>query len=1117
MTLMQQHSGGGGRESSSSFPQQSRRTGRLDADSKQMRSAKTSMSRGVTRSATNSKHGNDRPEHPLSSLSRLAAEEAAAASGGGDVLGTTASRLGAGAGAGGVGGGHRRILSDMGSSHGDGVDRRLSHNRDPLRRSRDTAVSDTPSLAERGGHGRDGPIIPRDPAISTNAGGAGGGNASRPGGGGGGVERERTAPVFKVGEEELPMEVPGRYEKMRVLGRGSFGAVTLVKDHRDSKLYAMKTLNCADKLEERVTAMAEVRLLKWLKHPCVLTLFDVFLSADSRLVCLTTTYCESGDLAKIVKHASKTKSPLGEKTVLGWFAQLCLGVHNLHEEKKVLHRDIKPNNVFLMDSKKIVQLGDFGLAKVINDGDKQVKAEVGTPYYTSPEMCNNQPYGFPSDVWSLGIVLYELLSLDVPFRSRDVVALVSQVIKAPPPPLPEVYSDEVTALARWMLQKDPLRRPTLTQALACQPLRRHMSSFVKHYRPMNMAERQRRHDIKDLEAQVASIIEHGGDDPQIPRDVTDGCGTLPAGTQDETATDTLNRADSKSHPGEARGGSAEGFEGAAAVLMEIAAGGGEGGLAAVAAAGRTRTADRNSVRSPSAISITADGVPVAERADEDENAAARAAANGGGGCPRCGARVPCACGGGRGGGGGGGGNATPGRRFGSPQQSKGLRNVMSWATGGSITPPAGRGSEGDDGDSQDGSRSGIDVNRDGIERRRRSTDYEKGTTEWHSASSGGSVKSFSSAESFNKSSSSHGSRWRDRRKTGDGGKKSSSSPRDSGASIVGNGGDRKRSSRGTGFQKSEEGSDGVDGGGDHETESADRSDNSLTAPARPKSPRSPRAHRSTRLKRVSGSSSAEASGCPNGGESEGEGMAAAVAAATTEDSDSMRRRGSSNTGVTDKGYEDKGKGTPRLAPSQPPGVDDESTAVSAPPDTTEPNAVLHEAPPTEAGTAPTRRRQGDGAETEVSSKGTCPGSPHLVAVEGGASEKGIRQSGSSTSPAIRRSSTAAAAIALDRLALTPRTPRSPRIVGSDSEPFKSAKRLSEALMFAASSSEEDFLTGTATAAAGSTGHTPRRESGALGGPLAIVEEAKSVREGMTIGRRAAEGRGNPAAALGAPS
>lgn len=112
-------------------------------------------------------------------------------------------------------------------------------------------------MAERGGHGRDGPVYPRDSV-------AAGGNASRAGAG---VERERTTCTtsgsgYKVGEEELPMEVPGRYEKMRVLGRGSFGAVTLVKDHRDSKLYAMKTLNCADKLEERETAMAEVRALR---------------------------------------------------------------------------------------------------------------------------------------------------------------------------------------------------------------------------------------------------------------------------------------------------------------------------------------------------------------------------------------------------------------------------------------------------------------------------------------------------------------------------------------------------------------------------------------------------------------------------------------------------------------------------------------------------------------------------------------------------------------------------------------------------------------------------------------------------------------------------------------
>eukprot|EP00904_Undaria_pinnatifida_P004500 jgi/Undpi1/14050/HiC_scaffold_9.g03701.m1 len=483
-------------------------------------------------------------------------------------------------------------------------------------------------MAERGGHGRDGPVIPRDPtsanagAGGSRAGGGGGGGA----GGGGGLERERTSGV-RVGDEEIPMEVSGRYERMRVLGRGSFGAVTLVKDNRDSKLYAMKTLNCADKLEERVTAMAEVRLLKWLKHPSIVSLFDTFLSTDGRLVCLTTTYCESGDLAKIVKHSSRTNSLLGEKTVLGWFAQLCLGVHHLHEEKKVLHRDIKPNNVFLMDSKKIVQLGDFGLAKVINDGDKQVKAEVGTPYYTSPEMCNNQPYGFPSDVWSLGIVLYELLSLDVPFRSRDVVALVSQ-------------------------------------ALTCQPLRRHMTSFVKHYRPMNMAERQRRHDIKDLEAQVASIIEQGGEDPQIPHDVGEGCGTLPAADQDEEL--------------EAAGGEAEriSFAGGVPTAGE-GGGGGGGGAAGIAGLSRARTTDVG-FSSPRTGAVGLDGAAIPLRTDGDEA---------GGPCVRCGARVPCACGGGGigDGGPGGGGNITPGRRFGSPQQSKGARHVMSWATGGSVT------------------------------------------------------------------------------------------------------------------------------------------------------------------------------------------------------------------------------------------------------------------------------------------------------------------------------------------------------------------------------------------------------------------------------------------------
>lgn len=96
-----------------------------------------------------------------------------------------------------------------------------------------------------------------------------------------------------------PAEEQGRYERMRVLGRGAFGAVTLVKDSTDSHLYAMKTLNWSEKEETRKAAMVEISLLRKLKHPFVVNLYDTFVSSDGRLVCMAMTYCESGDLSKV--------------------------------------------------------------------------------------------------------------------------------------------------------------------------------------------------------------------------------------------------------------------------------------------------------------------------------------------------------------------------------------------------------------------------------------------------------------------------------------------------------------------------------------------------------------------------------------------------------------------------------------------------------------------------------------------------------------------------------------------------------------------------------------------------------------------------------------------------
>ena len=97
---------------------------------------------------------------------------------------------------------------------------------------------------------------------------------------------------------------------------------------------------------------------------------------------------------------------------------MCLGLKHIHD-RKILHRDIKGQNVFLTRS-GIVKLGDLGIARVLTHTKEFAKTMVGTPYYLSPEIVANRPYSFKSDIWSMGVMLYELCALKPPFDGTSL-------------------------------------------------------------------------------------------------------------------------------------------------------------------------------------------------------------------------------------------------------------------------------------------------------------------------------------------------------------------------------------------------------------------------------------------------------------------------------------------------------------------------------------------------------------------------------------------------------------------------------------------------------------------------------------------------------------------------
>jgi len=119
----------------------------------------------------------------------------------------------------------------------------------------------------------------------------------------------------------------------------------------------------------------------------------------------------------------------------------------------------KSQNLFLTSTDRL-KLGDFGISKILENTGAFAKTTIGTPYYLSPEICQEKPYSFASDIWALGCILYEMAALRVPFDAQNIQGLVQKITRGPLPQTPPGYSQEFRILCGDLLHRDQTQRPT---------------------------------------------------------------------------------------------------------------------------------------------------------------------------------------------------------------------------------------------------------------------------------------------------------------------------------------------------------------------------------------------------------------------------------------------------------------------------------------------------------------------------------------------------------------------------------------------------------------------------------------------------------------------------------
>jgi serine/threonine-protein kinase len=227
----------------------------------------------------------------------------------------------------------------------------------------------------------------------------------------------------------------GKYEIKSELGKGGMSIVYLAEDPRIGRQVAIKLMSpeIAGDPEMLKRFYREAQAAGQLRHPNTVTIYDI--DEDQGVPYIAMEFLEGEDLSKLI--AARRDLPVVAK--LDYLIQSCRGLHYAHQHG-VVHRDIKPSNIVVLKD-GLVKIVDFGIARLGGGTMTRAGAVLGTMMYMSPEQISGKPVDARSDIFALGVILYELLTYRIPFEGPDVPAILYKILYEAPAPLTDHWPD----------------------------------------------------------------------------------------------------------------------------------------------------------------------------------------------------------------------------------------------------------------------------------------------------------------------------------------------------------------------------------------------------------------------------------------------------------------------------------------------------------------------------------------------------------------------------------------------------------------------------------------------------------------------------------------------------